>query len=345
MTVPRTRSVPVFLLGLLPSFACAPFLAGSSASALAVSPTPVTSDLGTRAHGERVLESRYCADCHPAIYAEHEQNTHGRAFFDREARLATRGFRRDDCIRCHTPRPVFETGIGMTPMQRWTDLEEGNTCMSCHGRAGVDYASFVGGADCKTAFDPDVGTVSSCATCHRIAGTPDQWSRAEHGKLAGRVCIDCHMPLVERPVAVGTAPRLVRSHTFPASSNEAQLRRAYAYDAQVTGNEVVVRITNKGVGHNFPTANRQRGVESLVVVRDRAGSERAVVVQREGDRALAPRLSLSVRVGARAAPAHAPARLADPLGQDDGASRAAHDRGRNRRVPSVLQALPAERRR
>ncbi len=273
MTVPRTRSVPVFLLGLLPSFACAPFLAGSSASALAVSPTPVTSDLGTRAHGERVLESRYCADCHPAIYAEHEQNTHGRAFFDREARLATRGFRRDDCIRCHTPRPVFETGIGMTPMQRWTDLEEGNTCMSCHGRAGVDYASFVGGADCKTAFDPDVGTVSSCATCHRIAGTPDQWSRAEHGKLAGRVCIDCHMPLVERPVAVGTAPRLVRSHTFPASSNEAQLRRAYAYDAQVTGNEVVVRITNKGVGHNFPTANRQRGVESLVVVRDRDGKE------------------------------------------------------------------------
>jgi len=87
------------------------------------------------------------------------------------------------------------------------------------------------------------------------------------------VCIDCHMPLVERPVAVGQSPRLVYSHVFPASSKESQLRKAYAYDAQIEGNEVVVRLTNKGVGHNFPTANRQRGVESLVIVRDPDGKE------------------------------------------------------------------------
>ena len=122
--------------------------------------SPPAGDLGTAEHRDAVMSSRFCADCHPAIYAEHRQNTHGRAFFDDEARLATRGFRRDDCIRCHTPRPVFETGIGMTPMQRWTDLEEGNTCMSCHGRAGYDYTRFVGGAECKGAFEPDVGTVT-----------------------------------------------------------------------------------------------------------------------------------------------------------------------------------------
>ena len=231
------------------------------------------SDLGTPAHRDAVMSSRFCADCHPAIYAEHRQNTHGRAFFDEEARLATRGFRRDDCIRCHTPRPVFETGIGMTPMQRWTDIEEGNTCMSCHGRKGYDYSRFVGGAECQGAFEPAVGSVADCATCHRIAGTPDQWSRAEHGKQAGNLCIDCHMPLVTRPVAVGMPARPVRSHLFPASSNESQLQKAYAYDAKVAGNEVVVRITNKGVGHNFPTANRQRGVESLVIVRDTDGVE------------------------------------------------------------------------
>jgi HEAT repeat protein len=229
--------------------------------------------LGTAAHREEVMTSRFCSECHPAIYAEHRQNTHGRAFFDEEARLATRGFRREDCIRCHTPRPVFETGIGMTPMSRWTNLEEGNTCMSCHGRAGYDYSRFEGGTQCRTAFEPEVGTVGDCATCHRIAGTPDQWSRAEHGKQAGRVCIDCHMPMVTRPVAVGQPPRPVRSHLFPASSNESQLRRAYRYDAQIEGNEVVVKITNKGVGHNFPTANRQRGVESLVIVRDAEGNE------------------------------------------------------------------------
>jgi hypothetical protein len=168
---------------------------------------------------------------------------------------------------------VFETGIGMTPMQRWTDLDEGNTCISCHGRAGYDYSRFTGGAECIVAFEPRVGEVAHCASCHRIAGTPDQWSRAEHGNLAGSLCIDCHMPTVLRPVAVGQPPRMVHSHLFPASSSESQLRRAYAYEAGIEGNEVVVKITNEGVGHNFPTANRQRAVESLVIVRDQEGNE------------------------------------------------------------------------
>jgi HEAT repeat protein len=228
-------------------------------------------DLGTQAHLDRVMTSASCAGCHPAIYAEHEQNTHGRAYFDAEARLATRGFRREDCVRCHTPRPVFETGIGLTPMQRWTDLEEGNNCMSCHFKEGYDYSRFAGGKECKVAFDPRVGSVQACASCHRIAGTPDQWSRAEHGEKAGNVCLDCHMPLVDRPVALGEPPRAVRSHVFPASRSESQLRKAYAYETKIEGNEIVVRIVNKGAGHNFPTATRQRAVESLVTVRDRDG--------------------------------------------------------------------------
>jgi len=217
------------------------------------------------------MTSRFCGECHPAIYAEHEANTHGLAFKDTETRLATHNFRREDCVRCHTPRPVFETGIGLTPMQRWTDLEEGNTCMSCHWKKGVDYARFEGGAQCKTAFDPRVGEVEACASCHRIAGTPDQWSRAEHGHKEGRVCIDCHMPLVERPVAVGEKPREVHSHVFPASHSDSQLRRAYGFEVAIEGSEVVVRLSNKGAGHNFPTATRQRALESLVTVRDAEG--------------------------------------------------------------------------
>ena len=109
------------------------------------------------------------------------QNTHGAAFVDEEARLATRDFRRENCVRCHTPRPLFESGPGMVPFERRHDLEEGNTCMSCHGKAGYDYAHFRGGAECKVAFDPEVGKPESCATCHRIAGTPEQWEHAQEG--------------------------------------------------------------------------------------------------------------------------------------------------------------------
>ena len=225
------------------------------------------------AEAERATTSRRCAVCHPAIYAEHVQNTHGAAFKDDEARVATRNFRRENCIRCHTPRPVAETGLGMVPIERRHDLEEGNTCMSCHAKAGYDYAKFRGGPECKVAFDGRVGTVEACATCHRIAGTPEQWEHAEHGKLAGNVCIDCHMPIVERPVAVGMPPRPVRAHVFPASRSEDQLRRAYSYDVRIEGDEAVVTLANVGAGHNFPTATIQRAVESLVVVRDAQGKE------------------------------------------------------------------------
>ena len=255
------------LLGLLISLGCAD--APSSAPHAA----PAVAAAGTAAHRDLVMTSRFCASCHPAIYAEHMMNTHGLAFLDSEARLATRNFRREDCVRCHTPRPIFETGIGLTPVARHHDLNDSNSCMTCHWKEGVDYSTFDGGEQCKSAFDGRVGEVAACATCHRVAGTPEQWLHAKNGKEAGRVCIDCHMPLVKRPVATGEKPKSVRSHLFPASRSESQLHRAYSYDAAIGGDEVVVRITNSGVGHNFPTASLQRSLQSLIVQRDAEGRE------------------------------------------------------------------------
>lgn len=231
------------------------------------------SDLGTVAHEQRVMKSAFCADCHPADFAEHAQNTHGRAFTDEEVRLATGRFSQADCIICHTPRPVGESGIGQNPIRRFYDLEEGNSCMTCHWKEGADYTRFVGGVECKTAFDPRVGTVESCASCHRNHGTPYQWELSPNGKAKGNVCMDCHMPTVVREVAVGGPVREVHSHVFPASRSITQLQKAYGYEAKLDGNEVVVTIANKGAGHNFPTELKQRSVESLVVVRDAKGQE------------------------------------------------------------------------
>ena len=228
---------------------------------------------GTPAHAQEVMRSTFCAGCHPDIFAEHAQNTHGRAFTDEEVRLGTGRFSQGDCIRCHTPRPVFETGIGRNPMRRWHNLEEGNTCMSCHWKPDYPYEHFAGGAQCKEAFDPRVGRVEACASCHRNHGTPYQWEKSPLGKGKGRECIDCHMQKVTRPVAVGEPARRVRSHVFPGGRSESQLRKAYEHAVAVEGNEVVVRIENKGAGHNFPTELKQRSLESLVVVRDAAGKE------------------------------------------------------------------------
>lgn len=220
-----------------------------------------------------VMESRFCAGCHPAIYAEHEQSTHGRAFTDAEVRLATGRFTVGDCIVCHTPRPIFETGIGQNPTRRHHGLEEGNTCMTCHFQPDYDYSTFTGGAQCREAFHPDVGTVEACASCHRNHGTPYQWEKSPTGARTGRTCVDCHMAESEREVAVGGPVRPVRTHVFPGARNEAHVARAYDYQAAVDGNHVVVAIKNKGAGHNFPTELKQRAVESLIVVSDLEGNE------------------------------------------------------------------------
>ncbi len=220
-----------------------------------------------------VMESAFCAGCHPAIYAEHEQSTHGRAFTDPEVRLATARFDLQDCIICHTPRPIFETGVGLNPTRRHYGLEEGNTCMTCHWKPDYDYASFQGGAECRGAFHDDVGTVEACASCHRNHGTPYQWEKSPTGKGTGRTCMDCHMAEVERPVALGGPVREVRTHVFPGSRSESQLRRAYRYTARLEENAAVVTVKNQGVGHNFPTELKQRSVESLIVVRDLEGNE------------------------------------------------------------------------
>lgn len=270
-------------LGFIGLIAVAAFVACDLASKQEGAEKPQLVDSGSKlaveatetkqAHYDRVMTSEFCGKCHTAIFAEHAQNTHGRAFTDEEVRLATGRFDHGDCIRCHTPRPIFETGIGMNPLRRFHDLEEGNTCMTCHWKQGVDYAKFEGGADCVKAFDPRVGEVEACASCHRNHGTPYQWEIAPTGKLAGLVCTDCHMESVMRPIAKDGPVRQGHTHAFPASRSESQLKRAYSYEATIEGNEAVIHVTNKGAGHHFPTELKQRAVESLVVVLDADGKE------------------------------------------------------------------------
>lgn len=226
------------------------------------------------AHLDKVFRADFCAKCHPEATAEHRMNTHGRAFSDPEVRLATAKFSIPGCIDCHTPRPIFETGLGKNPVKRLHHLEEANDCMSCHAKGGFDFSTFEGGArECKDAFDERVGSVEACASCHRNHGTPYQWENAEYGKKAGNLCVDCHMPFVERPIATGMPAKKTRRHTFFGARSESQLKMAYDYHVQIEGSEVVAKITNAGVGHNFPTELKQRSVESLVIVRDTAGRE------------------------------------------------------------------------
>jgi hypothetical protein len=187
-------------------------LAGAALVASAVSPT-----LPPGEHD--VMESAFCARCHPDAYAEHEQSTHGRAFTDEEVRLATARFAHQDCIICHTPRPIFETGVGQNPKRRYYDLEEGNSCMTCHsGRTTTTRLR--GWRAVQDAFHPDVARSrpaprATATTARRTSGR-----RARPARPPARTCIDCHMKEIERPIAVGGPVRT----TPPTSSRLAQRR-------------------------------------------------------------------------------------------------------------------------
>ena len=164
MPTPRPNLLALLVLSPILAGALALACSAPDESHPAVTLELVESAPATAAQRHDVMESAFCASCHPDIYAEHEQSTHGRAFTDEEVRLATARFAHQDCIVCHTPRPIFETGVGQNPKRRHYGLHEGNTCMTCHWKPDYDYGSFTGGAQCKTAFHPDVGTVEAGAT-------------------------------------------------------------------------------------------------------------------------------------------------------------------------------------
>ena len=136
-----------------------------------------------------------------------------------------------------------------------------------------------------TRADPDFGGVTNCAPCHRfdisvgtqlqrpIIDTLAEWDayRRQGGTAE---CVDCHMPMVTRPVAVGRPPRPTRDHrvlgprdpAFVSAHLQIEGLGCAVSDQEITG---TATLTN-GAGHNFPTADPARAVEIAIEPREAA---------------------------------------------------------------------------
>ena len=62
--------------------------------------------------------SAQCRDCHAEVYREWEGSWHAKAWTDPDVRTLSNDFANTDCIDCHAPRPVFETGVGQRVLPR-----------------------------------------------------------------------------------------------------------------------------------------------------------------------------------------------------------------------------------
>ena len=195
--------------------------------------------------GLKSLSARECGACHVEIYREWRQSVHAQAWHDPQFQSE---FRKQPgvqwmCVNCHTPlrnqldslvvalrrgdveRPVRRANPAFDPALK----EEAITCASCHVRDGAVEGPFgTTTAPHATRRNPDFRSPAQCLRCHQAVqaypgknfictfNTGEEW-RAGPFERRGRICQDCHMPEVRRPLVAGGSVRRTGLHGWIGS--------------------------------------------------------------------------------------------------------------------------------
>jgi len=201
--------------------------------------------------------SQQCAECHADVFAEWSNSWHALSWNDPEVRALSNDFANQDCIDCHAPRPVFETGIGNRVLPRNARRGEGVDCISCHmlPEGHISGGLMAGtrdtpGAACRPVAVRDIGSSVFCAACHDQHDTYKQWKATDYA-AQGIGCIDCHMP----PRKDGKPGR---DHTMIGGHSIELVRTAVALRGVREGSRWIAEVENVGAGHHFPTEERSR---------------------------------------------------------------------------------------
>lgn len=240
------------------------------------------------------LRAESCGTCHKAIYDEWKTSIHSQDYKDPFFHAYwTKDKHTWVCLNCHTPlenqQPTLIKDIPRDRVERAVqetnphfDAEyqsEGVTCAACHVRDGAILGPFEDAvAPRPTKYDPDFRTTKLCYRCHSVVGGPAQFYNGgpcgtypeyESGywmKERGFICQSCHMPEIERPVAIGGPTRRGRQHLWRGGHDPEMVKRAV--DIKVVaepaepkpGEKVKVTLTlvNAGAGHKLPTGDPDR---------------------------------------------------------------------------------------
>ena len=252
------------------------------------------------------LKAESCGQCHKEIYEEWKTSIHAHAYEDPFFQAY---WKKDKniwvCLNCHTPlenqQPMLVKEIPRGRVEKaiqepnlYYDPEyqkESVTCAVCHVRDGVVYGPFEDSvAPHPTKFDPNFRTAQPCYRCHNVVSGPAQFynvgpcgTYAEYeGKYwqeRGFICQSCHMPEIERQVAVGGPIRKGRRHLWRGGHDPDMVKRAIAVqvkadrDVPKPGDRVgfTLTLTNAGAGHKVPTGDPDRFFTVEFLVEDRQG--------------------------------------------------------------------------
>lgn len=201
--------------------------------------------------------SNQCSECHTEAFTEWKGSWHAQSWTDVEVRKLSQDFATTDCIDCHAPQPVFETGIGNRVLPRATRRIEGVDCISCHQMTDGRMAGTIDNPNvaCRPAAQRELVRPEFCAGCHNQHGTVDQWKASRYAVPGPdyQDCISCHMPYRD-----ASDPSKGRDHTMHGGHDIELVRRAVTLTVKRVDGVAHVAITNVGAGHNYPTDERSR---------------------------------------------------------------------------------------
>jgi len=239
--------------------------------------------------GMRLAGPTSCLPCHSDVVEEWRQSMHAAAFTDPQVRAPGQAdnFRKQECIPCHAPRPLFEHGIaeGSRTLARVERRADGVDCLSCHGVGDGVAATRAGltGA-CRPVFRAELATHQQCYSCHNQHNTHDEWI-VSPAAAGNQDCQSCHMPRVTRAAPEVGAPRAGRSHRFLGGRDKAYMLDGLSLEHSIDrdAGELVVRLTNVFAGHNLPTDSRNRALDLVVTLFDIRGRAVAPPADEERD--------------------------------------------------------------
>ncbi len=199
--------------------------------------------------------SKQCQACHEEVYAEWEDSWHARSWTDPDVRAPgqSNNFQNKDCIDCHAPRPVFETGVGKRVLPRSSRRSEGVDCIACHLLPDGRVAGTIDNprVACRPTSKRELQREDYCGVCHNQHKTVDQWRDSSFAEK-GEGCLHCHMPFRDQD------PNRGRHHGMMGGHDLGLVASAVTLGAQRVHDGVEVKIHNVGAGHAYPTDERSR---------------------------------------------------------------------------------------
>lgn len=137
-------------------------------------------------------------------------------------------------------------------------------------------------APCRPRYEPRFQSADLCYPCHEPTHQAFEEYETSDAFAVGVRCVDCHMPTVRRGDDDDHddehgGGRAGRSHGPHGGMNEAFVKRALAWSAEVAADAVRVRLRNR-TGHKFPGEIPSRSFHVRVDFSD--GSTQAALLRK-----------------------------------------------------------------